>query len=187
MALIIKFMANYFFKPGKFAEVPKRDDAKNDDFLFNQGPTKGLGKIRFHDYKIAYGSCSLPNVKLFKKQINKFKKMLMFARPTKNQAKDIDFLLILGEIFTLVAYGQLILENKKIYNVEDALIDQIFDFMVRDFSKYALQLYSKPQASALQRFFAKRMIKKPVFDKKRYDKIWNEYAYAMKDQYTLKD
>ena len=51
MALIIKFMQNYFFNPAEFAEVPRRDDACNDDFLFNQGPTKGLGKIQFHDYK----------------------------------------------------------------------------------------------------------------------------------------
>jgi hypothetical protein len=29
----------------------------------------------------------------------------------KQQIKDIDFLLIVGELFTLVAYGQLILES----------------------------------------------------------------------------
>ena len=115
------------------------------------------------------------------------KRLLLIARPTKKQAGDIDFLLILGELFTLVAYGQLILENQKIYNVEDPLVDQIFDFMVRDFSKFAMQLYCKPTSSAGQRFFAKRMFKKPVFDKTRYDKIWNEYAYAMKDQYTMND
>jgi hypothetical protein len=42
MALIIKFMANYFFFPKSYPEVPRRDDGSNDDFLFNQGPTKGL-------------------------------------------------------------------------------------------------------------------------------------------------
>ena len=31
-------------------------------------------------------------------------------------------------------------------NVDNDLLDQIFDFMVRDFSKFALQLYSKPAA-----------------------------------------
>ena len=48
IALIVKFMANYFFAPGDYAEVPRQDQASNDDFLFAQGPTKGLGKIRFH-------------------------------------------------------------------------------------------------------------------------------------------
>ena len=69
MALIIKFMANYFFHPDTFPEIPKRDDPVNDDFLFDQGPTRGLGKIRFHDYKIAYDSMDLPNVNRFKEQI----------------------------------------------------------------------------------------------------------------------
>ena len=35
MALIIKFMANYFFNPGEFPEIPKIDDPTNDDFLFS--------------------------------------------------------------------------------------------------------------------------------------------------------
>ena len=37
MALIVKFMANYFFKPAKYDDVPVRGDGVNDDFLFNQG------------------------------------------------------------------------------------------------------------------------------------------------------
>jgi acyl-CoA dehydrogenase len=48
MALIIKFIPNYFFNPGDLLEIPSQEDAVNDDFLFNQGPTKGLGKIQFH-------------------------------------------------------------------------------------------------------------------------------------------
>ena len=47
------------------------------------------------------------------------------------------FLLALGELFTLVVYGQLILENARLYAIDDDTVDQIFDFMVRDFSKYA--------------------------------------------------
>ena len=54
--------------------------------------------------------------------------------------KDVDFLLAGGEIFALVVYAQLILENSRIYGIEDDLLDQIFEFMVRDLSKYALEL-----------------------------------------------
>ena len=43
----------------------------------------------------------------------------------------VDFLLTAGELFTLVVYGQLILENAGIYNVETEVLDQIFDFIVR--------------------------------------------------------
>ena len=40
-------------------------------------------------------------------------------------------MLTVGEMFTLVAYGQLVLEQAKLTNIEEeALIDQIFDFMV---------------------------------------------------------
>ncbi|MBW2218348.1 MAG: acyl-CoA dehydrogenase, partial [Deltaproteobacteria bacterium] len=109
MALIVKFMANYFFNPGEFSEIPRRDDPSNDDFLFNQGPTKGLGKIQFHDPSIAYNSIDLPNVNVFKEQIEIFKELLVQAPPDKEQIKDIDFLLIMGELFTLVPYGQLII------------------------------------------------------------------------------
>jgi len=185
MALIVKFMANYFFKPAKFDDVPVRKDATNDDFLFNQGPTKGLGKTLFHDYKIVYKKCDLSNVKVFTKQISTFKKMLMIARPNKSQIKDIDFLLIVGELFTLVAYGQLILESWDKNKIDDDLIDQIFDFMVRDFSKYALQLYSKTSSTKWQQAFCKRMIRKPKQNNRRFMRILNEFAYAKKDSYVM--
>lgn len=110
---------------------------------------------------------------------------LMLARPNKDQIKDIDFLLITGEIFTLVAYGQLILESWKIKNIDDDLINQFFDFLVRDFSKYALQLYSKTSSTKLRQFFCKRMMKKPKKDDRLFNKILNEYAYAKKGTYKM--
>ncbi len=185
MALIVKFMANYFFKPAKFDDVPVRRDGVNDDFLFKQGPTKGLGKTRFHDYSLAYDKCKLPNVSIFKKQISIFKKMLMLARPNKQQVKDIDFLLIVGELFTLVAYGQLILESWEKNEIDNDLIDQIFDFMVRDFSKYALQLYSKTSSTRVQQVFCQLMISKPNRDDRRFERVLNEFAYAKKDTYKM--
>ncbi len=129
MALIIKFMANYFFNPGEFPDIPKKDDPVNDDFLFNQGATRGLGKIQFHDSSLAYNSLNLPNLDIFKEQIDMLKEFLLGATPSKEQAKDIDFLLNLGELFSLVSYGQLLIEKSKIEVVEDDIMDQIFDFM----------------------------------------------------------
>jgi acyl-CoA dehydrogenase len=43
------------------------------------------------------------------------REMMMKTPPSAEQAKDIDFLLTAGEMFTLVVYGQLMLENAKIY------------------------------------------------------------------------
>ena len=188
MALIIKFMPNFFFNPGEFPDIPQRLDADNDDFLFNQGPTKGLGKIQFHDYAKVYDTVDIPNVNVFKEQINEFKQfMIVSLEHMKTQSEDIDYLLNVGELFTLVVYGQLIIENKKIYDLEDDLIDQIFDFMIRDFSKYALQIYSKPIVVEKQREACLKMIKRPNVDTDRFDRVLNKYVYAMKDQYEMNE
>jgi acyl-CoA dehydrogenase len=187
VALIVKFMANYFFKPAKYPEVAKQSEPKNDDFLFNQGPTRGLRKIRFHDYKIAYKSVDVPNVRIFRKQIRLLKLFLLLAKPNKAQQRDIDFLLNLGEIFTLVVYGQLILENAKIYDIEEDVVDQIFDFLVRDFSKFALQMYSKTSSTRRQMKFCSRMIKKAAVNNDRFDRVWKNYIYTLKDQYVMSD
>jgi acyl-CoA dehydrogenase len=185
MALIVKFMANYFFNPGRFPEIPKRDDAANDEFLFNQGPTRKLGAIQFHDYHLAYDPVNLPNVNIFKAQIETFREFLMSATPDETQRKDIGFLLTLGELFTLVAYGQLLLENAEISEIEDDLVDQIFDVMVRDFSDYALQLYSKPSSSEAQMALCLKMIRKPVLDQARFSRVFEKYVYALKDTYEM--
>ena len=185
MALIIKFMANYFFKPGKFAEIPTMDAPVDDEFLFNQGATKGLGNIRFHDYRITYGSVASRNIDAFKKQIRLLKLFLVLAKPNSEQRKDFDFLLNLGELFTLVVYGQLIIEKATLLKIDDDVLDQIFDFMIRDFSRYALQLYSITSSTFIQKRLCKLMIRKPVVDNDRYERVWKKYAYAMKDQYEM--
>jgi len=185
MALIIKFMANYFFNPGQFPDIPKRDDAACDEFLFRQGETKGLGKIQFHDYHLAYNSVDLPNVNIFKEQIAQLREMLVKATPNEDQSKNMDFLLYLGELFTLVAYGQLIIEKFNMDRFETDLLEQIFDFMIRDFSEFALKLYSKTDTSDIQMDHCQRMIKKPMADKARFSRIWDTHVMALKDVYVM--
>ncbi|MBT3221731.1 MAG: acyl-CoA dehydrogenase [Proteobacteria bacterium] len=193
MALIIKFMRNYFFNPGKFSEVGKIDEPKNDDFLFNQGPTKGLGNIQFHDYNLAYNSVDLPNVNLFQEQIEVFKQFLFVSASdpvaAKRQARDIDFLLAMGEIFSLVAYGQLVIEYRNLNReqLDDDLLDEIFDVLVRDFSKYALQIYSKATSTSAQEQACMKMIRKPVLNEERYERIWRDHVFALKGEYTMND
>ena len=185
MALIIKFIANYFFNPAEFPEIPKRDDPADDEFLFNQGPTKGLGKIQFHDYNIAYSSVDTPNINVFKEQIKAFTDFLVNASPSKEQAQNIDFLLTIGELFTLVAYGQLIIEKYNMEKFDDDLLEQIFDFMVRDFSKYALEVYYKRDSSEKQQEMCLKMLRKPVVDYDRFDRFWKNHVYALRDTYEM--
>jgi acyl-CoA dehydrogenase len=48
IALIVKFMRNYFFGHAPYPPVPRRDDDADDRFFWDQGPARGLGAIRFH-------------------------------------------------------------------------------------------------------------------------------------------
>ena len=130
---------------------------------------------------------NVPNLKIFRRQIRLLKLFLLIAKPNKAQQEDIDFLLTLGEIFTLVVYGQLILENAKIYDIEDDVVDQIFDFLVRDFSKFALQMYSKTSSTRRQMKFCSMMMKKPAVNKDRFNRIWEKYIYSLKDQYVMSE
>jgi acyl-CoA dehydrogenase len=185
MALIVKFMANYFFNPDRFPVIPECKDTTHDAFLFNQGPTRGLGNIRFHDYHLAYDAVDLPNITIFKRQIEALTQLLLTAPPDKGQTKDMDFLLCLGELFTLVAYGQLLIEKSQMDGVEDDLLDQIFDFMVRDFSKYALNLYNHPSSNTPQMDQCLCMIEKPIDNAARFERIWHNHVYVLRDCYEM--
>lgn len=187
IALILKFMFNYFVNPKEFPYIDKQAEPKDDTFIFNQGETKGLGKVQFHDYSAVYAQFDLPNVNIFKEQIEQFKQLLTMAMPSAEQQKDIDFLMSLGQLFTQIVYGQLILENAKIYELEDDLLDQIFDFMVRDFSQYALGLHNKQSSSDEQMQFCLKMIRKPMVDQKRYMNVWENLVYPLKDGYEMND
>lgn len=55
-----------------------------------------------------------------------------------------------SHFIALVVYGQLIIEKSNMDHLDRGPLDQIFDFMVRDFSKYALGVYSKTSSSEKQ-------------------------------------
>ena len=187
IALIVKFMQNYFFNPAEMPAVGRRDDAANDSFLFDQGPTKGLSGIQFHDYRKVFAQFDLPNVDMFVRQIEALKEMLVAQPPTPDQVKDTDWLLALGELFTLVVYCQLLLENAEIYGIDDKLVDQIFDVAVRDFSKFAVELHGKQSTTQGQAQYCRKMIRTPAHNRERYQRVWLEHVYALRDAYQMAD
>ncbi len=187
IALIVKFMQNYFFNPADMPEVGKRDDAANDSFLFDQGPTKGLSGIQFHDYREVFGRFDLPNVHVFMGQVDAFKEMLLAETPTPEQLKDTDWLLALGELFTLVVYCQLMLENAAIYGIDDDVVDQILDVTVRDFSSFAVELHGKQGTTKDQAQYCRKMVRTPSHDRERYQRVWLEHVYALRDTYQMAD
>jgi len=186
IALIIKFLQNYLFNPAKYDEIPQRNDATDDEFLFDQGPTRKLGEIQFHDYNKAFDLYDLPNLTIFKEQIKTFKESLVMAPASKEQMKNIDVMLTIGEMFTLVPYAQLLLENAKIYGTDELVLDQIFDFIVGDFSKFALELHNKPSSTDKQMEYCRKLMRKPNVDANRYETVWTKYVYPLNGEYTMK-
>ncbi len=185
IALIAKFMPSYFFNPAEHPVVPRQDHGRNDDFLFHQGSARGLGQIRFHDYRRAFGGVALPNVRTFAEQAEAFRAMLEAATPGPDQMQDVDFLLAAGQLFALVVYAQLILENAPGYGVGDDLLDQIFEVLVRDFSEGALGLLTQPSSSEPQIARCREMLRKPSHDPSRYDRVWRQHVEPLDGVYTM--
>jgi len=98
----------------------------------------------------------------------------------------MDFLLYLGEMFTNVAYGQLIIEKFNMDVFEPDLLEQIFDFMIRDFNDYALKLYGRTDTTEAQMAYCLKIIHKPVVDKDRFTRVWENHVIPLKDTYEMK-
>ncbi len=185
IALVTKFMKNFLFAPAEYPDVPKRNDQSDDAYLFNQGATAGLSKVTFHDYRTSFEGIKSANLDIFKEQIDAFKTFLARATPDEKQSKNMDYMLQVGELFTLIPYAQLICENKKMYGVDDVIIDEIFNFIVRDFSAYALRLYTGQENSDLQNELILKMLRKPSQDQTSFNAVWEKYVYALKGQYQM--
>ena len=173
LALIAKFMPNYLFAPQEYAPVPTRTDAVDDEFLFRQGPARGLSKVRFHDWKTAYAQAAhIPNVALFTEQAGSLVKLLTEAAPDEAQQADLDFGLALAELFTLIVYGQLVLEQARITGLDDEVTDQIFAVLVQDFSAAAVDLNGKASSTGAQQAIALAALRKPVVNTDRFENVW---------------
>ncbi|MCM0678911.1 acyl-CoA/acyl-ACP dehydrogenase, partial [Micromonospora phytophila] len=173
LALILKFMANHLFHPVDHPPVPTRHDPSDDEFLFRQGPARGLGAIRFHDWRTAYDAyADVPNVARFREQADGFCALLAAHAPDDDQQRDLDFLLALGQLFALIVYGQLILEQAELTGLDRDLIDEIFDIAVRDFSAYATDLHGKAATSEAQAAWALAHLRRPVRDAERTARVW---------------
>jgi alkylation response protein AidB-like acyl-CoA dehydrogenase len=175
LALILKFMPNYLFQPADFAPVPARHDPTDDEFLFQQGPARGLGAIRFHDWRLAYDAhADLPNVARFREQADGLCELLREHPPDEAQQSDLDYLLALGQLFALVVYGQLILEQAELTGLDRQLLDEIFAILIQDFSAYTTELHGKSATTDEQAAWALAHVRRPVTDAKRTAGLWQQ-------------
>ncbi|MCX5175055.1 acyl-CoA dehydrogenase family protein [Streptomyces virginiae] len=173
LALILKFMRNHLLNPAEYPAVPTRLDAADDAFLFQQGPARGLGAVQFHDWRTAYDAYAhVPNVARFREQADALCTFVATVAPDEEQSRDLDFLLSVGQLFALVVYGQLILEQARLTDLDGSVLDELFSVLVRDFSGHAVELYGKDSATAAQQDWALGAVRRPVVDEERAARVW---------------
>jgi acyl-CoA dehydrogenase len=186
VAQILKFMPNYMLNPADYPEIGTRKDPADDAFFWAQGPARGASKVQFADWATVYERhLKVPNVAVFYEQARALKELLVTAAPDPDQMKDLDFLLVVGHLFTLIVYGQLILEQADLIGLDADLVDQIFEVQIRDFSQYAVALHGKSSSTTTQQDWALAAVRRPVTDSHRFDRVWEKVraydgAYEMR-------
>jgi hypothetical protein len=173
LALILKFMRNHLLDPAAYEPVPTRLDEADDTFLFRQGPARGLGAVRFHDWRPAYDAYAhLANVGRFREQADALCDFVATAAPDEEQSRDLDLLLAVGQLFALVVHGQLVLEQARLTGLDEDVLDELFAVLVRDFSAHAVELHGKDSATEQQQAWALGAVRRPVVDEARSGRVW---------------
>jgi alkylation response protein AidB-like acyl-CoA dehydrogenase len=184
LALVLKFLPAYSAaaagKTADHAPVPVRLDAVDDAFLFAQGPASGLSRIGFPDWRGAFARfAQLPNVATFVGQVQAFGQLMAAAGPRGEQARDLDFLLTIGQVFTQVVYAQLVAEAAALAidgapdgtragttaacaGLTEAHVDRMFAVFVQDVSEYAVAVHGQASATPEQQAGALKLIRRPA-------------------------
>jgi hypothetical protein len=58
---------------------------------------------------------------------------------------------------------------------------------VRDFSQYALSVYSNFENSPEQEAYLKELIKKPVINDEKFKGVWEKDVLSLKDKYVMNE
>jgi hypothetical protein len=185
-ALTLKFLPQYLYGSAALDAPAQRADGADDAFLFDQGPTRGLAKIEFPDWRPVYDAFGeVPNVARFREQAEALVTLPQQAPLTPDQMSgDLDFQQSLAQLFTLVPYGQLILEQAQLLQEPADIVDLVFETLVRDFSTTAVELHGKASSTPEQQQWALDVIRKPVVDDARDDRVYAEVR-ALSGAYVM--
>ena len=186
LALVLKFLPAYAAaaagKSVPYPEVPVRLDPADDAFLFAQGSASGLSKIGFQDWRPAFARfAQLPNVRTFLGQVEAFGRLMATAGPQGEQARDLDFLLTIGQVFTQVVYAQLVAEAAALAidgatdgtragttsacaGLGEMHVDRMFGVFVQDISEFAVALHGQASATPAQQAAALTLVRRPSVD-----------------------
>ena len=63
-------------------------------------------------------------------------------------------------------------EQAHLIDLDRDLVDQIFDFQLRDFSAHAIALHGKPSSTSAQQQWALAAVRRPVANPDRFARVW---------------
>ena len=184
LALILKFMPNYLFAPTEQPVVSTRQDPVDDEFLFRQARRAAWARSRspIGDWPSSRSpSCPTSHGS---EHAEGFTTLLRTAAPDAEQQQDLDFRLVLGQLFTLIVYAQLILEQAELTGLDPDVLDTIFEVFVQDFSALAVELHGKASSTEAQQQWALANVRKPVIDTGRFERVW-EQVEALSGAYLM--
>lgn len=182
--LMMRFLRGYF-TPASVPEVSSRLDRSDDTFLFQQGPMRDLGSVRFGDWSRMCSLWShLDNVALFASQAEALAELVTRVNPSPHLQPDMDLKIAVGELFATIVYGHLILDQLSLTAMQEDVIEELFAVLVRDFSSAAITLHGRAGASPTQREWAIAAVRAPSHDRARFERVWQEVA-ALSDAYEM--
>jgi acyl-CoA dehydrogenase len=80
------------------------------------------------------------------------------------------------------------LEQVAFDKIDVDIVNQIFDFMVRDFALFALQIYGLHNTTDAQRAYCRDiMLIKAQGDEAQYNRVWEKYVFPLNGEYTMNE
>lgn len=187
MGLVIRFMQNYFFNNIDYPEIGIITGERDDVNIFNQ-TMGGLSSVKFNQYNKVYEGVEIANVKIFADIVEKFREYLANANIDPKLMKNMDYMLNIGEIFTTIVYGQLVLEGALLNDVDEELINQIFKYFIDDINKYALLQLNQQHNTEVQADYLRTIaLMGREVNKELDEKFWKEFVEVHDGAYVMNE
>ncbi|HEY3650397.1 MAG TPA: hypothetical protein VGL33_20715 [Streptosporangiaceae bacterium] len=163
---ILRFAESYLLHPASFDPVPAGRGPSDDSHLFQRQPAASADGVRFHNWRPSFDAfADHGNVGLFREQVEQLCSWV--ARHPREATRET--VTALGDLFVLVVYGHLILEQADFDGVSRDVVDGVSGLLAGDFSARLLDIQAMPAASPEQREWARAAVRAPAGDAER---VW---------------
>lgn len=166
LGLTAKFIPRYFSRPDSSLPSPGSlvagAVASRENTYLMEARTGAINTIAFPGFLKAYQPLmSIPNVRIFAKQVGAFRIFLAATRLKGAPPPDMHGAIELGKCVATIAYGQLIAENSTLLGVAAQRVNVIFHVLVEDLSATALDLAADASMDVVRRLLLRRLIVVP--------------------------